>query len=975
MLASRYLQDSLLSILAIAALMVPAGAARSEEPVTEPKGLIGHWLFEPASVKDQTVKNLAGGSDATIKGKVAFAPVGKLSALNLDGKSVEISVREKYTDAKFPTKNITAEAWVRIDQYLGDGGLVGILQDNGNYEKGWLLGYQGQKFCFAVKAVKGPATLTYLQSKEPFETGVWYHVVGVYDGSVQQLYVNGKLAATSKAQSGDIDYPPKAFYQIGAYRDDDEFYRLTGALHEVRVWNEPLSEEQVTARYKVKSGIIPPVPSLRLPRVFGSGMVLQRDRPVPVWGWADPGEKITAAFNGSKVDATADKDGKWRLQLPAQKAGGPFELVLTGKQFERKFTDVMVGEVWVCSGQSNMQWSVWQAANSKEEIASAKYPNIRMLNVPQETAPKPAENGSGLWQVCSPETAGGFSAVAYYYGRHLHKELDVPIGLINVSWGGSVCEAWISRDALEKDPGFSDIVKQSEKNPGACSGMYNQMIHPLIPYGIRGAIWYQGESNVSRAFQYRTLFPTLIKDWRARWGQGDFPFYYVQIAPFNYRQNNTACAELWEAQAMTLKVPNTGMAVTVDIGNVGDIHPKNKQDVGKRLALWALAKDYGKKDLVHSGPLYKSMKAEGEKIELRFDHIGSGLATRDDKPLSWFMVAGSDQKFFAAEAKIDGDKVVVRSESVKAPVAVRFGWDGTAQPNLMNKEGLPASPFRTDDWKGVTAPEKGKAGGKKVLFIGLDGCRPDALLAAKAPNLHGLIKNGSFSDKAQTDEFTGSGSGWTALLTGVWPKKHGIRGNNFESANLGEFPTLHQRITWARPSSFVASVVQWEPLEQRIVTKADHTTAHKTEAAVAETACKLLKDNHPDLLFVQFDEPDGAGHSQGFDPKGAPYLAAIARVDEKIGTILKALEARPSYSTEDWLIVVSTDHGGSGKGHGRDIPEHRTIFVILSGKSAVRGTIEPAPTSVDIAPTIYRHLGIKVEPRWELDGKAIGLKE
>jgi hypothetical protein len=280
---------------------------------------------------------------------------------------------------------------------------------------------------------------------------------------------------------------------------------------------------------------------------------------------------------------------------------------------------------------------------------------------------------------------------------------------------------------------------------------------------------------------------------------------------------------------------------------------------------------------------------------------------------------------------------------------------------------------------GVAAPAWGQAPAgkppqKKVLIIGIDGCRPDALLAAKAPHLHGLIKNGAFSDKAQTGDMTASGSGWGSLLTGVWREKHGVRGNDFKLANFGEYPDLLLRIKKARPTSYVASIVHWDPIQQLIVKKADVNDAYKTDAQVSQAACKLLSEKNPDLLFVHLDDVDGAGHKYGFDPKLPKYLDAIAKADEYVGDMLQALEKRPTYREEDWLVIVSTDHGGSGKGHGANIPEHRTIFLIVSGPSAARGTIEPAPVIVDIVPTAFQHLGIPVEAKWGLDGKAVGLK-
>jgi sialate O-acetylesterase len=301
------------------------------------------------------------------------------------------------------------------------------------------------------------------------------------------------------------------------------------------------------------------------------------------------------------------------------------------------------------------------------------------------------------------------SAVGYFFARELHKELDVPVGMLQTSWGGTVAEAWTSREALAAKENLRPILERIESVKGhqnRASHLYNGMLHMLIPYGIRGAIWYQGESNVTRAEQYATLFPTMIGDWRKRWGQGDFPFYFVQLAPFHYNGHPEPdfLAEQWDSQLKTYRsVPNTGMAVTTDIATLGDIHPPNKQDVGKRLALWALARDYGRSGLVYSGPIYRSQEKEEGKIRVRFDHTGSGLASRDEQPLNEFTVAGADRKFVPAQAKVDGDSILVWSEEIPEPAAVRFGWQNVAQPNLMNKDGLPASPFRTDDWPLKTA--------------------------------------------------------------------------------------------------------------------------------------------------------------------------------------------------------------------------------------------------------------------------------
>jgi sialate O-acetylesterase len=445
--------------------------------------------------------------------------------------------------------------------------------------------------------------------------------------------------------------------------------------------------------------------AVTLPAVIGNDMVLQRGMPAPIWGWADKGEEVTVTIAGQKHVTKAGDDGRWKVTLDKLAVGQPLEMTVEGSSGSRTtLKNILVGEVWVCSGQSNMEMGVGACNDAAKEIAAAKYPNIRLFTVKRAEVAQPATDVKGKWTPCSPQTVaadgwGGFSATAYFFGRKLYRELKVPIGLIHTSWGGTPAESWTSRKALEANPVLKPLAQ------GKSSFLYNGMIAPLIPYAIRGAIWYQGEANVGAAYRYRTLFPAMIANWRADWGEGNFPFIFVQIAPFNYHNGGAdprACAELWEAQRMTLDAaPHTGMAVTTDITDLNDIHPKNKQEVGRRLALWALANVYGKK-LVYSGPIYKSMTVEGDKIRLRFDHRGGGLKARDGRPLNEFTIAGADQKFVPAEAEIDGDTIVVRSDKVGEPVAVRYAWHDDATPNLANKEGLPASPFRTDKWKGVT---------------------------------------------------------------------------------------------------------------------------------------------------------------------------------------------------------------------------------------------------------------------------------
>jgi sialate O-acetylesterase len=425
-----------------------------------------------------------------------------------------------------------------------------------------------------------------------------------------------------------------------------------------------------------------------LPAVIGSHMVLQRERPLPIWGWAEPGEEVTVTLDAQKVSAKADDKGRWKVTLEPVKAEGtladakPHTMTIAGKN-KIVLEDLLIGEVWLGSGQSNMEWSINQSRGAKEHTAAAERATIRLFQVPRVQTGTPAKDVKAAWDVCSPKTVGRFSAVLYHFGVRLQKDLNVPIGLINSSWGGSPIEPWLV-DA---------------KTSG---GMYNGMIAPLHPFALRGFTWYQGESNVGQGMKYRDNMEKLIKGWRGVWGT-ELPFYHVQIAPWSgYKAD--MLPPLWEAQVASLKIPHTGMVVCTDlVDNIKDIHPGNKKPYGDRLALWALAKDYGKKDLVYSGPLYKSMKVEGNKIRVSFAHVGGGLQARDGKALSEFEIAGKDGKFAAAEATIDGNTVVAQAPGVAEPTQIRFGWRNTANPNLMNKEGLPASPFRSLDWHGGTA--------------------------------------------------------------------------------------------------------------------------------------------------------------------------------------------------------------------------------------------------------------------------------
>jgi sialate O-acetylesterase len=636
-----------------------------------------------------------------------------------------------------------------------------------------------------------------------------------------------------------------------------------------------------------------PAATVSIPSIFADNMVLQQDTTVPIWGKASPGGKVTVFFQGQKKGTVAEADSQWLVELHDLTAGGPFELKVVGKN-TLKLANVMVGEVWVCSGQSNMEMPLagWGEINDyAREISEANYPNIRLFQVNHTMSLRPREDvDAQTWAECSPQTIPLFSATAYFFGRKLHQDLNVPIGLIHTSWGGTPAEAWTAAGFLAQLPDYAPMIEslqaealsetdakteyerqvsewqklvdlkvskalqgatswhdvdldesgwQTMKLPvlwesaglpnfdgivwfrktielpptvateictlslgpiddqdityvngveiGATDGynsprvytvpagllheganivavqvldtggggglwgadeqmflksgsrktynlfgdwkykvgvslqdvpprpvspdspnrptiLYNAMLEPLMPFAIRGAIWYQGEANASRAYQYRTLFPAMINSWRADWGIGDFPFLFVQLA--NYNQSpatpgESDWAELREAQLMTLSLPNTGMAVTIDIGNADDIHPKDKQDVGKRLALNALATVYGQ-DIEYSGPIYKSMSIEDGKIRLTFDHVGSGLVAGGGDKLTGFAIAGEDKQFVWADAVIDGNTIVVSSPQVPSPVAVRYGWASDPTCNLYNQEGLPASPFRTDDWPGIT---------------------------------------------------------------------------------------------------------------------------------------------------------------------------------------------------------------------------------------------------------------------------------
>ncbi len=493
-----------------------------------------------------------------------------------------------------------------------------------------------------------------------------------------------------------------------------------------------------------------------LNNMFGDHMVLQQGIKNKVWGKADPGEAVTVTLGGQSHSATAGADGMWHVFLdPVQEYGGPHTLTVKGKN-TITFNDVLIGEVWVCAGQSNMQWGINNTNDADLEKAAAKFPNIRLITVPNVGTQEPQWNFNGKWAACTPDTVGSFSAVGYLFGRQLHQTLDVPVGLINNAWGGSAAEAWVQRDKLAANEKLKPLVERwvkTEADLPAAKADYDKkmaewkleadkakaegkpqprqpgnpesqmtgnsrpgnihcgVLKPSIGYGIKGAIWYQGESNASRAYQYRELFPFMIKSWREEWGVGDFPFYWVQLADFkgeNPEPAESDWAELREAQTMTMKaLPNTGEAVIIDIGEGKDIHPKNKQDVAKRLARWALAETYKLPGIAARSPLYKSMEKQGSKIVVSFDNVASNAGSWrpfDVAEPRGFTIAGADKKFVTAKATILPDgRIAVESAAVAEPVAVRYAWADNPVCNMYSSSGLPLTPFRTDDFPGVTA--------------------------------------------------------------------------------------------------------------------------------------------------------------------------------------------------------------------------------------------------------------------------------
>ncbi len=490
------------------------------------------------------------------------------------------------------------------------------------------------------------------------------------------------------------------------------------------------------------------VAEVKLPSVIGDNMVLQQSTQATIWGQAAAGEGVTVTFEGKKVSAKADDAGNWSVKLATPKAGGPYELTVAGAANTIVVHNVLVGEVWVCSGQSNMVWPLEADANAATALASANCPKIRLFQVPSNFADKPAGDLVARWQVCDPNTAAGFSAVAYYFGRDLHNLLGCPVGLIFSAVGGTKAEWWTSSQAFETDPNLKEPLEDYHKRAAAFSSeqaayekdqaawkeaaqkakaegkeepksprgprsihslgsLFNGMIAPLTRYAIAGVIWYQGESDAEQWMLYRKVFPAMISDWRKHWGRKDLPFLYVQLPNYRQRSDRPGDAD-WarqrESQLMTLATPNTAMAITIDVGDPNTIHPTNKQPVGLRLSLAAQKLVYGR-DVVYSGPIMDTIKFQAGQAVVTFKHAENGLVAKGDK-LTGFAMAGENRRFQWADAVIKGSTVVVTCPKVTEPVSLRYGWASNPDCNLYNKDGIPASPFRSDDWpKGRPATE------------------------------------------------------------------------------------------------------------------------------------------------------------------------------------------------------------------------------------------------------------------------------
>lgn len=449
---------------------------------------------------------------------------------------------------------------------------------------------------------------------------------------------------------------------------------------------------------------------IRLPAVIASNMVLQQQSSVALWGWADPGEKIivTTSWNNAVDSVVTTGNANWKIKVNTPAAGGPYTITLKGWTTV-VLENVMIGEVWVCSGQSNMEWSSNQNLKQiMDELPNSSNNNIRLFHISKTTSTHPQDDVEAQWKVCSPESLKGFSAVGYFFGKKLQQDLNVPIGLINASWGGTPAETWTPGDKVTEDAELkkaASVLKVSQWWPVTPGLAYNAMIAPVTDFSIAGAIWYQGEGNTGTAATYEKLFTTMIGSWRKAW-QKEFPFYYVQIAPFKYGDKNVG-ALLREQQTKTLSYPNTGMAVITDlVDNITDIHPINKLDVAIRLANWALAETYKKTGKEYKSPMFKKMEVNKGKAVLFFDNASNGFMTKGNSKATEFYIAGEDKNFLPGDVKIEKDRIIVSNKQIKEPVAVRFGFSNTAMPNVFSKEGLPINPFRTDNWEVDTTKEK-----------------------------------------------------------------------------------------------------------------------------------------------------------------------------------------------------------------------------------------------------------------------------
>ncbi|HMG90473.1 MAG TPA: sialate O-acetylesterase, partial [Chryseolinea sp.] len=441
---------------------------------------------------------------------------------------------------------------------------------------------------------------------------------------------------------------------------------------------------------------------LRMPAIYGDHMVIQKSATVPIWGWATASQQVTikVSWDTTTIRTKAENTTFWKAALQSPPAGGPHTITIKAGEETKVIADVLSGEVWLCSGQSNMEWSMAATGDGKEIMGNVNDATIRLFDIPNSSSDQLQTRGEGSWKVCNAENVKGFSAVGYFFGKKINQDLNVPVGLINASWGGTPAEVWLPREKVEADASLKAAAeKQTDDRPWCPSKpgvVFNSMLNPIIPFRLAGALWYQGESNTGAPFTYKKLMETLILDWREKF-LSDLPFYYVQIAPYTYGSVEIGTL-VREQEVKMLEIPKTGMVVISDqVDNVKDIHPQFKKPVGERLANIALVETYGKTGIVYKNPLYQSMKVEKNKIRIQFQNVPSGLVTPGGE-LTEFQIAGEDHKFYPATAKIDGGTVVVSAKDVKAPVAVRFGWKNESIPNLFSKEGLPVSSFRTDDW-------------------------------------------------------------------------------------------------------------------------------------------------------------------------------------------------------------------------------------------------------------------------------------